>query len=497
MTGALTTIVVPTVGRPSLFVLLDALTAGTRPLDTSVIVVDDRPPAERERKPLTLPDGVRGLASGGRGPAAARNVGWRAAATPWVSFLDDDVVPDQTWYARLVEDLEAAPPRATGSSGRVSVPVPSHRRLTDWERATQGLETATWITADLSYRRSALAAVGGFDERFPRAYREDADLARRVQEVGGRIAQGSRTVQHPVRPADDWVSVRQQAGNADDALMARIHGRGWRERARAPRGRAPLHVLTTAVAGTAIGAAVGRQWGVAGAAGLVWAGLTADFAWRRIAPGPRDPAELRRMTLTSVAIPFAATWHLARGRWIHRGAAPWRGLPDLVLFDRDGTLIHDVPYNGEPELVRPVDGARAALNRLRSTGVKVGLVTNQSGVARGLLTAAQVQAVNDKVATVLGPFDTVQVCRHGPSDGCGCRKPAPGMVKQACSDLGVSPSRCVVIGDIGSDIEAAESAGAVGILVPNAATRSAEVRAASRFYDDVRSAVDGLLAGQW
>jgi HAD superfamily hydrolase (TIGR01662 family) len=180
-----------------------------------------------------------------------------------------------------------------------------------------------------------------------------------------------------------------------------------------------------------------------------------------------------------------------------RGGSRSPGLPDLVLFDRDGTLVHDVPYNGDPELVRPVPGARAALDRLRAAGVRIGLVTNQSGVASGRLTPADVSAVNERVAALLGPFDTVQWCPHGAADGCRCRKPAPGMVEQACADLGVSPSRCVVVGDIGSDVEAATAAGATGVLVPTAATRREEVDAASVVHEDLGSAVDELIAGRW
>ena len=96
-----TTIVVPSIGRPSLMVLLDALATGTRRPEHPVVVVDDRP--DPGSAPLTLDTAlpVVVLRSGGRGPAAARNLGWRHATTPWVSFLDDDVLPDPDWYAAL------------------------------------------------------------------------------------------------------------------------------------------------------------------------------------------------------------------------------------------------------------------------------------------------------------------------------------------------------------------------------------------------------------
>ncbi|MFI1968611.1 haloacid dehalogenase [Streptomyces cinnamoneus] len=167
--------------------------------------------------------------------------------------------------------------------------------------------------------------------------------------------------------------------------------------------------------------------------------------------------------------------------------------PAAVLFDRDGTLVEDVPYNGDPGRVTPVPGARAALALLRRHGVRTGVVTNQSGVARGLLTMDQVRRVNERVERLLGPFDVWAVCPHGPDDGCRCRKPAPGLVLAAAGDLGLSPARCAVVGDIGSDMAAAAAAGALGVLVPTSVTRPEEVRRAAHRAPDLLAAVRGLL----
>jgi HAD superfamily hydrolase (TIGR01662 family) len=164
-----------------------------------------------------------------------------------------------------------------------------------------------------------------------------------------------------------------------------------------------------------------------------------------------------------------------------------------VLLDRDGTLVHDVPYNGEPAAVRPVPGAREAIDRLRAKGLLVGVVTNQSGLARGLLTTEQVQAVNAEVDARLGPFGTWQVCPHGADDGCACRKPRPGMVLAAARRLGVRPEDCVVIGDIGADAEAARAAGARSVLVPTPVTRAEEIAAAPVVAADLGRAVDIIL----
>jgi HAD superfamily hydrolase (TIGR01662 family) len=164
-----------------------------------------------------------------------------------------------------------------------------------------------------------------------------------------------------------------------------------------------------------------------------------------------------------------------------------------ALFDRDATLVEDVPYNGEPAAVSPLPGARAALDRLRAAGLRTGVVSNQSGVARGKVSEEQVRRVNARVEELLGPFDTWRYCPHGESDGCDCRKPRPGLVLDAARDLGVPPHRCVLVGDIGSDVAAALAAGAAAVLVPTRATRPEEVAAAPVVVPDLAAAADWIL----
>ena len=164
-----------------------------------------------------------------------------------------------------------------------------------------------------------------------------------------------------------------------------------------------------------------------------------------------------------------------------------------VLFDRDGTLVEDVPYNGDPEAVAPVPGARAVLDRLRAAALPVGVVSNQSGIARRLLTAGQVRRVNDRVEQLLGPFAVWEICPHGPADGCRCRKPRPGMILAAARRLGVAPTALAVVGDIGADVGAAEAAGAQSVLVPTPVTRPEEIAAAPVVAPDLTTAVDLLL----
>ncbi len=443
-------LVVPTVGRDSLATLLDRLAqelVGRAELGR-IVCVDDRRAGAPELGVARSLLPVLVARGGGRGPAAARNTGLRHTSAEWVVFVDDDVVPCAGWGDALLDDLVHADEDVAGVQGRIVVPVPD--RPTDWERNVAGLEHAWWATADMAYRRRVLLGVRGFDERFPRAYREDADLALRVLDRGYALRVGTRTVEHPVRPAPWWISIAKQAGNEDDALMRRLHGPSWRERAHAPSGELPRHVATTMTGATAATAQFLGLRAIARVAGIAWLAATARFAARRIAPGPRDAREISTMLATSVAIPPAATRAWLRGRRRAATAAPLasEGRPvEAVVLDRDGTIIVDVPYNGDPARVEAVPGAPDALARLRERGLPVAIATNQSGVARGVITRAEVADVNARVLDLLGPFDAVLVCPHGEDDGCSCRKPAPGLVLAAAQAVGADPTRCVVIGD--------------------------------------------------
>ena len=136
-----------------------------------------------------------------------------------------------------------------------------------------------------------------------------------------------------------------------------------------------------------------------------------------------------------------------------------------VLFDRDETIVADVPFNGDPERVRPAPNARELLDRLRAAGLPLAVVSNQSGIGRGLITAQAVDAVNRRVDQLLGPFAGFFVCPHAPGDECECRKPKPQLILDAARALDVDPACCVVVGDRESDMEAARNAGAIPMRI--------------------------------
>ena len=313
--------------------------------------------------------------------------------------------------------------------------------------------------------------------------------------LGYAIVWGERVTTHPLASSTSWrSSLRDQAGNADNALLRAKYGRHWRSLIGTSQGRTGRHLMTTAAAMTALAAIAssrisrsrsGSHWArLAAAAGIVDG---ADSGVRR-RPDPRwaslGTGDQHRVADEYIDTALAVA-HRLRGefrvRFAGRRDFGIRSVkPRAVLFDRDGTLIEDVPYLIDPQRVRPMPGARRTLDQLRRQGVAVGVVSNQSGVARGLIAADELEQVNARVESLLGPFDTWQVCPHAPDARCGCRKPEPGMVTAAARELGLAPDECLLIGDIGSDVDAALAAGARAVLVPTRHTKVAEIDHAHR-----------------
>jgi D-glycero-D-manno-heptose 1,7-bisphosphate phosphatase len=167
-----------------------------------------------------------------------------------------------------------------------------------------------------------------------------------------------------------------------------------------------------------------------------------------------------------------------------------------VLFDRDGTLIVDVPYNGEPDKVVAKEGAYAAVHAARQRRLRTGVVTNQSGVGRGLIRIEEVDRVNRRIDSLFGAFDTWEICPHTPPDGCPCRKPAPGLLIRAAESLAVSPRNLLLVGDRLADLGAARSVGAVSVLVPSAATEAGAESEADHVITslcDLPALIDSLM----
>jgi len=138
-------------------------------------------------------------------------------------------------------------------------------------------------------------------------------------------------------------------------------------------------------------------------------------------------------------------------------------LKPIAFLDRDGVLNRDLGYIFTMDRVHWVPGARAAVRHLRNSGYLVVVVTNQSGIARGMATLAEYETFAQSYLTAFGePIDGVYFCPHGPDDGCDCRKPKPGLIERALADLEARRSGSFLIGDKESDVAAARSAGIPG-----------------------------------
>jgi D-glycero-D-manno-heptose 1,7-bisphosphate phosphatase len=138
-----------------------------------------------------------------------------------------------------------------------------------------------------------------------------------------------------------------------------------------------------------------------------------------------------------------------------------------VFFDRDGVLMEEVHYCGDPARVKAYPGAGEALRRIRTAGFRTFIVTNQSGIGRGLITEAQYRAVQDELLRQIGPdlIDGAYFCADLPGTPSLRRKPAPGMLLEAAAEHGLDLVRSFFVGDKSSDIECGRRAGTRTILV--------------------------------
>ncbi len=142
----------------------------------------------------------------------------------------------------------------------------------------------------------------------------------------------------------------------------------------------------------------------------------------------------------------------------------------LIILDRDGVINADSDeYVKSADEWQPLPGSIAAIAALKKAGFLVAVATNQSGIGRGLFGLDALKAMHEKLATLLSAQDVVLdallYCPHGPTEGCACRKPAPGMIKDLLAQFSTPPEQAVVIGDSLRDLQAASAAGVAGLLV--------------------------------
>jgi histidinol-phosphate phosphatase family protein len=147
------------------------------------------------------------------------------------------------------------------------------------------------------------------------------------------------------------------------------------------------------------------------------------------------------------------------------------GMPSraAVFLDRDGTVNEDRGYVTALDQFVLLPGVDEAIARLNQFGFLVIVVTNQSAIGRGLMTEGDLDLLHhhlDRRLNIVGAHvDAYYHCPHHPQDGCECRKPKPGMIRQALQEFSLEPGRCVFLGDKQSDLEAANAGGVAGVLV--------------------------------
>jgi glycosyltransferase involved in cell wall biosynthesis len=317
-------VVVPTYRRAALLQrCLEALLAqDIDPTAYEVIVVDDAACEQTRQLVARVAQEhcavKRGIpvcylpVTGAHGPAAARNVGWHAAQGWLIAFTDDDCVPDPGW---LRAGLQACADGIAGAWGRIVVTLPP--TPTDYERNEAGLERAEFVTANCFYRRDVLQAVGGFDERFRTAWREDSDLFFRLLERSERLVRAAdAVVVHPVRPAPWGVSLGLQRKSMYNALLYKKYPALYRRYIQAAP---PWHYYrTVAVLLVALGAFFGGRRRLALIAASIWLMLTGRFCAQRLHGSSHALPHVIEMIATSALIPPLSLW------WRLRGAVKYR-----------------------------------------------------------------------------------------------------------------------------------------------------------------------------
>ncbi len=166
-----------------------------------------------------------------------------------------------------------------------------------------------------------------------------------------------------------------------------------------------------------------------------------------------------------------------------------------VFLDRDGTLMRDVDYCGDPKDVDLFNGVSEALRELKQSGYKLIVITNQSGIGRGYFGESQYRAVEREISRQIGDnvIDATYFCPHLPADGCKCRKPSPEMIFQAARDHDVDLARSFFVGDKKSDLECGRNAGVKTILVRTGYGKETDNRLADFVADNLNAAVNLIL----
>jgi len=158
-----------------------------------------------------------------------------------------------------------------------------------------------------------------------------------------------------------------------------------------------------------------------------------------------------------------------------------RDADKVVILDRDGTIVFDRHYLSDPAALEFLPGAAEGLRSMYSSGYRLLVITNQSGVGRGMFSLRALQQMNERLMEMVeaagAHLERVYYCPHRPEDHCDCRKPKPKLLLDAARELGFAPGQSVVIGDKPSDIEFGAAVGATTMLVASTTGQPGSVAA--------------------
>jgi GT2 family glycosyltransferase len=248
-----------------------------------------------------------------KGPAAARNAGWRMATAPLIAFTDDDCVPDHNWLQNIVKSWRHE--KMIAYTGKIVVPLTA--RPTDFERNTAQLEKAEFVTANCVCTRAALEKINGFDEQFEAAWREDSDLEFRLMLARIPIERlPNAVVVHPVRKASWGISIKEQQKNIFNALLYKKFPKLYRQKIQ-QQPAWNYYVMNAAVL-LAVILFIYNQPLAAMFSLAIWFALLFVFIRKRLTYTKHSWPHIWEMIMTSAAIPFVATyWHLY-GAWRYK-----------------------------------------------------------------------------------------------------------------------------------------------------------------------------------
>lgn len=317
-------VVIPTSQQsPLLLKCLDALAQQKLPRDQYEIIVvdDDNSPDTAATVTLFL---KQVIASGGpleirylgqsqsRGPAAARNRGWRAARGRIIAFTDDDCLPQPTWLSAALLSFQRG---AQVVTGQLHVTLPNSPKPA---AAPQYLESGDLLSANCFCRKSVLERVGGFEEAFYFAWREDNDLQFKFIEAGIPISRCPQAIViHPMRNTTWHTLLTNERKNYYDALLYKRHPELFRQRIATDRG------LILEYYASVLGVAIGIIGAVSGNAitstiGFsIWGILSVNLIWRRL-PDQPNGALLKQTILATLATPFLSVYWRLYGALKHR-----------------------------------------------------------------------------------------------------------------------------------------------------------------------------------